>query len=71
MVPTGIYLPVMTHQRYDIRKEDDGTWTVFDVFTGWPVDLKGEGPATGMNMEDADYLMDLLNALYKRGLGED
>ena len=28
----------MAQQRYDLRKEEDGTWTVFDVFTGWPAE---------------------------------
>jgi hypothetical protein len=29
-------------QRYDLRQEADGTWTVFDWFTGQPVDFEGE-----------------------------
>ena len=27
--------------RYDMRLEPDGTWTVFDIFTGLPVELNG------------------------------
>ncbi len=26
----------MQENRYDFRKESDGTWTVFDIFTGMP-----------------------------------
>ena len=27
--------------RYDMRQEHDGTWTVFDIFTGLAVELNG------------------------------
>lgn len=30
----------MAH-RYDVREDHDKLWTVFDVFTGWPVKLDG------------------------------
>lgn len=50
----------MAQQRYDLRKEPDGTWTVFDVFTGQPADDWG-APAVGLDMEYADDLVDLLN----------
>ncbi|MBZ9977820.1 hypothetical protein LB555_20490 [Mesorhizobium sp. BR-1-1-10] len=52
----------MAQQRYDLRKEPDGTWTVFDVFTGIPADPEGH-PAVGLEMEYADDLVDLLNAI--------
>lgn len=26
----------MSENRYNLRQEDDGTWTVFDIFTGLP-----------------------------------
>ncbi|KAA3452739.1 hypothetical protein C7I87_00740 [Mesorhizobium sp. SARCC-RB16n] len=51
----------MAQQRYDLRKDPDGTWTVFDVFTGQPAMVEGR-PAVGLNMEWADDLVDLLNA---------
>ncbi|TPL21101.1 hypothetical protein FJ945_20530 [Mesorhizobium sp. B2-4-9] len=51
----------MAQQRFDLRKKQDGTWTVFDVFTGQPADVYGT-PAEGLEMEYADDLVDLLNA---------
>lgn len=61
----------MAQQRYDLRREEDGTWTVYDVFTGWAADLPSAGPAVGLDMEDADDLVDLLNTLdrERRGVG--
>lgn len=53
----------MHKNRYDIRKEDDDTWTVFDIFTGAPAIAEGEILA-GLEMEDADDLVDLLNGIY-------
>lgn len=50
----------MANQRYDLRKELDGTWTVFDVFTGWAAEVNG-GPAIRLDAQDADDLVDLLN----------
>lgn len=58
----------MAQQRYDIRKED-GTWTVFDVFTGLPAYAQPgglDGPAFGLDMEEADDLVDLLNEADRR-----
>lgn len=52
----------MHKNRYDMRKEDDGSWTVFDIFTGWPADVNGV-PQDGLEMEQADDLADLLNYL--------
>jgi hypothetical protein len=51
----------MDHQRYDLRKEPDGTWTVFDVFTGWPARVDGHVTAKGLDFLEADDLVDLLN----------
>lgn len=31
----------MTENRYDLRKELDGTWTVFDIFRGMPALVNG------------------------------
>ena len=50
----------MAPQRYDLRREFDGNWTVFDVFTGWPVEICG-APQVQLDPEDADDLVDLLN----------
>lgn len=51
----------MAHQRYDTRKKPDGTWTVYDIFTGWPVLLANRTPAAGLDVEEADDLLDLMN----------
>lgn len=53
----------MPENRYNLRQEDDGTWTVFDIFTGLPVEVN-EAEQVGLEMEQADDLVDLLNLLY-------
>ncbi|WP_162771270.1 hypothetical protein [Rhizobiales bacterium] len=55
----------MTENRYDLRKESDDTWTVFDIFTGMPA-LVNEVEQVGLELEQADDLVDLLNLLYIR-----
>lgn len=50
----------MATQRFDIRREPDGSWTVYDVFTGATVAVSGS-PMTGLDVEEADDLVDLLN----------
>jgi hypothetical protein len=47
--------------RYDMRADQTG-WTVYDVATDRPVILD-EVPLTGISFEDADKLVNLLNAL--------
>lgn len=56
----------MTNQRYDMRKDEDGTWTVFDIRTDRPASVKGV-PQFGLEMDQADDLVDLLNLLHVRG----
>ncbi|PWK65850.1 hypothetical protein [Aminobacter sp. AP02] len=46
--------------RYNLRKEANGTWTVYDVFTGLPARVKGV-EQVWLEMEQADDLVDLLN----------
>lgn len=53
------YPPVMRPRRYDIREDSEG-WTVFDVFTGEAVAIHGV-PQTGMDVQDADELAELLD----------
>ncbi|KOF22560.1 hypothetical protein AC244_03320 [Ensifer adhaerens] len=55
----------MPENRYDLRQESDGTWTVFDIFTGMPA-LVNEVEQVGLELEQADDLVDLLNLLYIR-----
>jgi hypothetical protein len=59
----------MPTQRYDIREEPDGTWTVFDVFTGWPAELVDGRPAIGFDAKEADDLVDLMNSQDARRRG--
>jgi len=50
--------------RYDMRKnEHDEFWTVYDIFTGVAVEVNGTW-LTRCEMEEADDLVDLLNAQY-------
>lgn len=52
--------------RYDMRKNEDGeSWTVFDVFTGEPAIVDGV-QLVSLEIEEADDLVDLLNARYAR-----
>ncbi|MCO6423872.1 hypothetical protein JT737_19385 [Sinorhizobium meliloti] len=53
----------ISENRYNLRQEDDGTWTVFDIFTGLPAEVN-EVEQVGLEMERADDLVDLLNLLY-------
>ncbi|WP_454817341.1 hypothetical protein [Labrys neptuniae] len=48
-------------RRYDLRAEEDDTWTVFDVFTGLPAMVDGF-EATGFEVEEAGDLLAMLNA---------
>jgi hypothetical protein len=48
--------------RFDARKESDGTWTVFDRFTGLPADVNGY-PLVMLDVEEADDAVDLMNRL--------
>ncbi|CCV05582.1 conserved hypothetical protein [Mesorhizobium metallidurans STM 2683] len=47
--------------RYALRKEQPDSWTVFDVFTGQPVEFKHQ-VMVGMNTRDADAMVDRLNS---------
>ena len=49
-------------QRFDLRKERDGTWTVFDVLTGMPV-LVNDVRIDGLEIEEAEHMADFLNSL--------
>lgn len=51
--------------RYDMRRDDEG-YTVFDIWTGWPALVKGV-EQVGLDIEAADDLVDLLNALNESG----
>jgi hypothetical protein len=53
------YSPEMP-RRYDIRKDPDELWTVYDKFTGWPAELDGLVLA-GVSAKAAKEFVDLLN----------
>lgn len=57
-------LPPM-QRRLDLREDPDG-WTVFDLFTGWP-SVVGGAPQTGLDIQDADDLAELLDRLAHNG----
>ncbi|MER8695548.1 hypothetical protein NKI77_23400 [Mesorhizobium opportunistum] len=49
----------MSQQRYDLRRDPDGSWTVFDVFTGQPADEWGS-PAEHLDQPYAEDLAAML-----------
>lgn len=49
--------------RYDRRLEKNGTWTVFDAFTGHPAEI-GSRQTTGMQIADAEEMMRILNRVH-------
>jgi hypothetical protein len=51
--------------RYDMRRDDEGGYTVFDMWTGWPAVVFGI-EQVGRDIEDADDLVDLLNQMNER-----
>lgn len=50
-----------TDNRYDARREEDGTWTVYDIFTGTAT-LWENRILHGLDADDADDLVDLMNS---------
>lgn len=49
--------------RYDMRKQPNGLWTVYDIFTGQPARVGGAAQ-TDLGIERADDLVDLMNRMY-------
>lgn len=56
--------------RYDIKRELDGTWTVYDIFTGVAYAL-GASVAIGMQEEFAVTLKNILNQEYWQRISVD
>lgn len=50
--------------RYGIRMEGDRSWTVFDIYTGWPFEYLGRS-LDGLEEADARRLFVVLNALHQ------
>ena len=55
----------MPNDRYTIRKEENGTWSVVDIFTGLPAVVR-DVVLIRMEMEEADDMVDLLNTLDRK-----
>lgn len=55
----------MPNDRYTIRKEENGTWSVVDIFTDLPAVVR-DVVLIRMEMEEADDMVDLLNALDRK-----
>ncbi|RVM26410.1 hypothetical protein CN130_26305 [Sinorhizobium meliloti] len=53
----------MHNQRYSVKREQDGTWTVFDVFTGEPAVIGPDKLSSQLSPEKADEVVGLLNLL--------
>ena len=47
-------------RRYEIQKDPDELWTVYDRFTGWPAELDGL-VLTGLHVRAAKKLVGTLN----------
>ncbi|MER9910438.1 hypothetical protein NKJ71_07245 [Mesorhizobium sp. M0050] len=47
--------------RYALRMDEPESWTIFDIFTGQPVDLKQQ-VMVAMNLRDAEAMADRLNS---------
>ena len=54
-----------TPARYDLREDSEG-WTVFDIWTGEPAVIHLV-PQTGLDIQDAAELAELLTWLADRG----
>ncbi len=63
-------MPDKPHNRYDIRMEPTGLWTVYDIFTGLPAVIN-DIPMILMDLDDANDVVELLNYQYiKRRKGK-
>lgn len=56
-------------QRYELKRLSSGAWAVIDLFTGRPAVELGI-PLTGIEMDEADDLTDLLNARERKRIEE-
>lgn len=51
------------NRRYNRRVEQNGTWTVFDIFSGFPAEV-GSRQTTGMQSRDAEEMVLILNRMH-------
>jgi hypothetical protein len=56
-------MTTVSTNRYDLRKDADGSWAVYDIFTGQTAEVNGI-PQDGLDIQTADDLVDLLNIEY-------
>jgi hypothetical protein len=54
-------LTAVAEPRFDIRKDSEVTWEIFDTTTGCTVVLRGE-PFCGLPQDSADTLADYMNS---------
>lgn len=47
--------------RYALRMEQPDSWTIFDIFTGQPVEFKHQ-VMVGMDIRDAEAMVERLNS---------
>ncbi|MBB4003173.1 hypothetical protein [Aurantimonas endophytica] len=59
----------MPDDRYTLCKRSNGTWSVVDIFTDFPAIVDGR-VMIGMDMEEADDMVDLLNILDRKRRAE-
>ena len=52
----------MAQQLHDIRQEEDGTWTVFDIETQMPAVINGV-PQVGLDAQDAEDIAEGLDKI--------
>ena len=52
-----------SNNRFAMREDGTGMWAVYDIFTGMTAEVNGI-PQDGLDIEQADDLVDLLNAEY-------
>lgn len=57
-------MPVLRtlYGRFERRRENNGTWTVFDSTTGRPAEV-GSRQTTGMQIGDAEEMLSILNRI--------
>ncbi|WP_309086000.1 hypothetical protein [Chelativorans sp.] len=59
--PVSGDLELIDTERYEKRRADDGSWMVYNTFTGKPAQAVGGGPLLGLNEEEADELLSLID----------
>jgi hypothetical protein len=53
-------MPSRPHDRYRLRQEGDGSWTIYDIFTGLPA-IVAARELSNLEIRNADETNELLN----------